>query len=106
MSKEKVIRENVFDECGELVGWFDRAKAEEFREATRWDGSNHVAPRTGAWIETYTLVGDGCIFDVAPRTGAWIETCLVEAIYHKSSVAPRTGAWIETNMFLTHPNQT
>ncbi len=48
MTKEKVIRENVFDEFGELVGWFDRAKAEEFTEATRWDGSNHISLATGS----------------------------------------------------------
>ena len=48
MTKEKVIRENVFDEFGELVGWFDRAKAEEFAEATRWDGSNHISLATGS----------------------------------------------------------
>lgn len=48
MSKEKVIRENVFDYEGNLVGWFDRAKAEEFREATRWDGSNHISLATGS----------------------------------------------------------
>jgi len=48
VTKEKVIRENVFDEFGELVGWFDRAKAEEFTEATRWDGSNHISLATGS----------------------------------------------------------
>jgi len=48
VTKEKVIRENVFDEFGELVGWFDRAKAEEFAEATRWDGSNHISLATGS----------------------------------------------------------
>ena len=48
MTKEKVIRENVFDECGELVGWFDRAKAEEFDEGARWDGSNHISLATGS----------------------------------------------------------
>jgi len=44
----KVVRENVFDEEGNLVGWFDRAKAEKFQEATDWDGSNHVSKATGS----------------------------------------------------------
>lgn len=48
MSKEKVIRVNVFDFEGNLIGWFDRAKAEEFKEATRWDGSNHISIATGS----------------------------------------------------------
>ena len=45
--KEKVIRENVFDFEGNFVGWFDRAKAERFAEATRWDGNNHISIATG-----------------------------------------------------------
>ena len=33
-----------------------------------------VAPRVGAWIETFEN-GEACaIFAVAPRVGAWIET--------------------------------
>lgn len=44
----KVVRENVFDRDGNFIGWFDRAKAEEFGEATRWDGSNHVSLATGS----------------------------------------------------------
>lgn len=48
MTKEKVIRENVFDRDGEFVGWFDRAKAERFEEATHWDGNNHISHATGS----------------------------------------------------------
>ena len=48
MSKEKVIRENVFDDEGNFIGWFDRAKAEKFEEATRWDGNNHISIATGS----------------------------------------------------------
>ena len=48
MSKEKIIRENVFDEDGNFIGWFDRNKAERFNEATRWDGSNHISIPTGS----------------------------------------------------------
>ncbi len=33
-----------------------------------------VAPRTGAWIETFKDKYPTTIIDVAPRTGAWIET--------------------------------
>jgi hypothetical protein len=43
-----MARVNVFDECGELEGWFDEAKAEEFKEATWWDGSNHISVATGS----------------------------------------------------------
>jgi hypothetical protein len=48
MTKKKVIRENVFDLGGRFVGWFDRAKAEKFEEATRWDGNNHISIATGS----------------------------------------------------------
>ena len=48
MTKKKVIRENVFDDEGNFIGWFDRAKAEKFEEATRWDGNNHISIATGS----------------------------------------------------------
>ena len=48
MTKETIIRENVFDFEGNFVGWFDRAKAEKFEEATRWDGNNHISIATGS----------------------------------------------------------
>jgi len=44
----KVVRENVFDRDGNFIGWFDRAKAEKFEEATRWDGNNHISIATGS----------------------------------------------------------
>lgn len=44
----KVVRENVFDRDGNFIGWFDRAKAEKFEEATRWNGNNHVSIATGS----------------------------------------------------------
>ena len=56
-----------------------------------------VAPRTGAWIETFPP--PDCHFirtAVAPRTGAWIETWLPSPPRIWRVVAPRTGAWIET----------
>lgn len=62
-----MARVNVFDECGELVGWFDRAKAEEFKEATRWDGSNHISIATGSQWDHQALY----------RTagGRWVLNC-------------------------------
>ena len=48
MTKKKVIRENVFDDEGNFIGWFDRAKAEKFEEATWWNGSNPVSYATGS----------------------------------------------------------
>ena len=33
---------------------------------------------------------------VAPRTGAWIETFWKQDVRDARNVAPRTGAWIET----------
>ena len=82
--------------------------------------SRHVAPFTGAWIETNMLTtGSQCRNGVAPFTGAWIETdeqVPDEGITAESHplrvrelkqfatqnrsrfrvVAPFTGAWIET----------
>ena len=39
---------------------------------------------------------DGVDVMVAPRTGAWIETYSDERPIEPTYVAPRTGAWIET----------
>ena len=36
--------------------------------------SNYVAPRVGAWIETYNFLYILMAIFVAPRVGAWIET--------------------------------
>ena len=36
--------------------------------------TNHVAPRRGAWIETWKAVAHCSALMVAPRRGAWIET--------------------------------
>ena len=62
----------------------------------------HVAPRTGAWIETMNLVVIVSKRSVAPRTGAWIETDgRMYAEKQSQGVAPRTGAWIETSQYPT-----
>ncbi len=55
-----------------------------------------VAPRAGAWIETWPSPLRLLLQPVAPRAGAWIETgvrCIASQI---KKVAPRAGAWIET----------
>ena len=65
--------------------------------------SRVVAPRVGAWIETFGGWWE-CRKprEVAPRVGAWIETywCHLKLINYV--VAPRVGAWIETYVLLTH----
>lgn len=35
--------------------WFDTEKAQEFKEATRWDGSNNISRATGSQWEHETL---------------------------------------------------
>ena len=36
--------------------------------------AHHIAPFTGAWIETTTASGAHVTAGIAPFTGAWIET--------------------------------
>ena len=44
----------------------------------------NVAPRAGAWIETYYYHGrNDHGLQVAPRAGAWIETAEGHAIEHR-----------------------
>ena len=60
---------------------------------------NCVAPRAGAWIETFMAVPLNQVPQVAPRAGAWIETCNnPDGGIGAAQVAPRAGAWIETLM--------
>ena len=56
-----------------------------------------VAPRVGAWIETWDQFYNVFDFTVAPRVGAWIETSQMQRYLAAGIVAPRVGAWIETN---------
>ncbi len=49
-----------------------------------------VAPRVGAWIETYEWASDGLTRKVAPRVGAWIETANHAALAQKEWSRP---AW-------------
>ena len=46
----------------------------KLREAALCLRYSNVAPRVGAWIETYTDESEGMGALVAPRVGAWIET--------------------------------
>ena len=62
----------------------------------------HVAPRTGAWIETMHRCLFATLVFVAPRTGAWIETDIRKAVKPLGIVAPRTGAWIEASLQISH----
>ena len=78
-----------------------------------------VAPRTGAWVETFDVDSHLNKSRVAPRTGAWVETSSnntitgntcksrpararglkhedVPTTFIDQVVAPRTGAWVET----------
>ncbi len=56
----------------------------------------NVAPRAGAWIETYKSKYVISVEQVAPRAGAWIETNIGIEPKDQHCVAPRAGAWIET----------
>ena len=63
----------------------------------QWISSKvRVAPRVGAWIETYAPLTDSIRLGVAPRVGAWIETEKKMWASIDVMVAPRVGAWIET----------
>ncbi len=62
-----------------------------------------VAPRAGAWIETFQDVPVSGASDVAPRAGAWIETILTPSLNPLIYVAPRAGAWIETLPIISYP---
>ncbi len=57
-----------------------------------------VAPRAGAWIETFAVIGPAGPVIVAPRAGAWIETDRHSRPRWLHKVAPRAGAWIETGI--------
>jgi len=62
------------------------------------DVTEYVAPRAGAWIETFSGdFYDRASVEVAPRAGAWIETWIHPVMDRVLAVAPRAGAWIETS---------
>ena len=64
----------------------------------------HVAPFTGAWIETMPFNRFFQLYSVAPFTGAWIETNIIQYALRMAEVAPFTGAWIETSNMLQFDN--
>ena len=54
------------------------------------DRGLYVAPRVGAWIETYNLSYLSSASYVAPRVGAWIETQILANKYgFRRGRAPR-----------------
>ncbi len=63
----------------------------------------HVAPFTGAWIETSLVRRSSSPGLVAPFTGAWIETTMALIASQPHLVAPFTGAWIETRFTVSPP---
>ena len=65
-----------------------------------------VAPRVGAWIETFSTKTAQLEPLVAPRVGAWIETGVSSITLFLSNVAPRVGAWIETGNRRPKPDAT
>ncbi len=63
-----------------------------------YQGDCLVAPRVGAWIETFQQIPNLSASLVAPRVGAWIETDKSGHTVCVTKVAPRVGAWIETGL--------
>lgn len=50
MNRINVYATDEFNGGRTLEGWFDQGKSEEFREATRWDGSNNISvPTSNPW---------------------------------------------------------
>ena len=65
-------------------------------KVNRLERQRFVAPRVGAWIETWSTLRNSSSGGVAPRVGAWIETNTPTGGPPDGRVAPRVGAWIET----------
>ncbi len=64
MSDEQDRRNIIDAETGELVGWFDAAKAINFNEDCWWNGSNQISKATGSqWIHQILYY---------TRTGKWV----------------------------------
>ncbi len=74
-----------------------RERGLKLQKRSVFQGFAEVAPRAGAWIETYSYsVALLRRYVVAPRAGAWIETIGKTTEVLNDVVAPRAGAWIET----------
>ena len=63
-------------------------------KVNRLERQRFVAPRVGAWIETWSTLRNSSSGGVAPRVGAWIETNTPTGWPPDGRVAPRVGAWI------------
>lgn len=50
-----MTRQQILDEQGELAGWFDPTKADQYPSATYWDGKNQVCSATRDYYTTETL---------------------------------------------------
>lgn len=50
-----------------LAGWFDRNAADEYDEATEWDGNNHISRATGSQWDHETLY--------RTKGGRWVLHC-------------------------------
>ena len=51
-----------------------RVRGLKHKSTFRVEYRDGVAPRAGAWIETFIEIGYVLYPQVAPRAGAWIET--------------------------------
>jgi len=69
-------------------------------ETRKYSSSGHAKASRPAWargLKHYNKNRIDVDIDVAPRVGAWIETYSSGIGYNIDSVAPRVGAWIETS---------
>ena len=57
----------------------------------RHNNDHSVAPRAGAWIETWPVIDTQSQSVVAPRAGAWIETLTPKRKNGRLSRPPRGG---------------
>ena len=62
-------------------------------------GKGEVAPRAGAWIETFSMIPVFPRVGVAPRAGAWIETSIIftPLLYNKSPPVRGRGLKLKTS---------
>ena len=58
------MKRQTYETLDGTTRWFDAEKAEEFDEATNWNGSNHISVPTGSQTEHELLF--------KTRKGAWV----------------------------------
>ena len=68
-----------------------RGRGLKLAVCSRSEPSTSVAPRAGAWIETFLLFKYKLTFLVAPRAGAWIETIVIIALALAKTGRPPCG---------------